>query len=77
MTSLKTLALAAVLAAAAAPAFAQGGSPYNNSGAQAGGPLAGEERAMGARGGTPSTRTAPRKQRTMMQRRMNRVERAR
>ena len=45
--------LAAALALLSAPALAQGGSPYNSSGSQAGGPLAGQERAMGARGGTP------------------------
>ncbi|MGY2048976.1 hypothetical protein [Methylobacterium sp. JK268] len=65
MTKLKTLALAAVLAAAAVPALAQGGSPYNNSGSQAGGPLAGRERAMGAPGGTPAVRMAPRQHRMM------------
>ena len=36
-------------------ALAQGNSPYNSSGQQAGGPLAGQERAMGAGGGTPAT----------------------
>ncbi len=45
---------AALLTVAAAPAFAQGGSPYNRSGSQAGGPLGGIERAYGAPGGTPS-----------------------
>ena len=34
---------AALLTVAAAPAFAQGGSPYNRSGSQAGGPLGGIE----------------------------------
>jgi hypothetical protein len=42
------------LALLATPALAQGNSPYNSSGAQAGGPLAGQEREMGARGGTPA-----------------------
>ncbi|MGX7705361.1 hypothetical protein [Methylobacterium sp. Gmos1] len=46
---------AALLTVAAAPAFAQGGSPYNRSGSQAGGPLAGMERAYGAPGGAPAT----------------------
>lgn len=46
--------LAASFALLSAPAFAQGGSPYNSSGSQSGGPLAGQERAMGGRGGTPS-----------------------
>ncbi|TGD99398.1 hypothetical protein [Methylobacterium nonmethylotrophicum] len=45
---------AALLTVAAAPAFAQGGSPYNRSGSQAGGPLAGAERAYGAPGGVPA-----------------------
>lgn len=45
---------AAMLTVAAAPAFAQGGSPYNRSGSQAGGPLAGMERAYGAPGGAPA-----------------------
>ncbi|ACA19690.1 hypothetical protein M446_5372 [Methylobacterium sp. 4-46] len=73
MTTLKTLALAAVLAAATAvPALAQGGSPYNNSGQQAGGPLAGRERSMGAPGGTPAMRMAPRQQRMMRHQRMHR-----
>ncbi len=48
------LALAAALLTVAAPAFAQGGSPYNRSGSQAGGPLGGIERAYGAPGGVPS-----------------------
>ncbi len=47
-------ALAAALLTVAAPAFAQGGSPYNRSGSQAGGPLGGIERAYGAPGGVPS-----------------------
>ncbi len=45
---------AALLTVAAAPAFAQGGSPYNRSGSQAGGPLGGIERAYGAPGGAPA-----------------------
>ncbi|KMO29007.1 hypothetical protein VQ03_29645 [Methylobacterium tarhaniae] len=45
---------AALLTVATAPAFAQGGSPYNRSGSQAGGPLAGMERAYGAPGGLPA-----------------------
>ncbi|WP_336487568.1 hypothetical protein [Methylobacterium nigriterrae] len=45
---------ALALALLAGPALAQGNSPYNQSGSQAGGPLAGQEREMGARGGTPS-----------------------
>ncbi|GJD53494.1 hypothetical protein OPKNFCMD_6270 [Methylobacterium crusticola] len=44
---------AAVALMAATPAFAQGGSPYNRSGSQAGGPLAGAERAAGYPGGGP------------------------
>ena len=47
---LKTVPLlAASFALLSAPAFAQGGSPYNSSGSQSG-----QERAMGARGGTPT-----------------------
>ncbi|WP_091928358.1 hypothetical protein [Methylobacterium sp. yr668] len=45
-----TLALALL----AGPVLAQGNSPYNRSGPQAGGPLAGQEREMGASGGTPA-----------------------
>lgn len=45
---------AALLTVAAAPAFAQGGSPYNRSGSQAGGPLGGIERAYGVPDGVPS-----------------------
>ncbi|ACL61833.1 hypothetical protein [Methylobacterium nodulans] len=45
---LKPLLAAGALILAAAPAFAQGGSPYNASGAQAGGPRAGLERRYGA-----------------------------
>ncbi|MFE1602245.1 hypothetical protein [Methylobacterium sp. ID0610] len=45
---LKPVLAAGALLVAAAPAFAQGGSPYNASGAQAGGPRAGLERRYGA-----------------------------
>lgn len=41
------------------PAFAQGNSPYNRSGSQAGGPLGGQERGLGASGGTPAVDLAP------------------
>ena len=47
MKILTSCLVAAVLTAAAVPAFAQGGSPYNRSGSQAGGPLGGMERRMG------------------------------
>jgi hypothetical protein len=50
----KVVLFAATLALLSAPAFAQGGSPYNSSGSQAGGPLAGQERRMGAPGGRPA-----------------------
>ncbi|MFE1601706.1 hypothetical protein [Methylobacterium sp. ID0610] len=69
MTKLKTLALAAVFAAVSLPALAQGGSPYNASGSQAGGPLAGRERAMGAPGGAPAVGVTPRQYRMMKQQR--------
>ncbi|GJD47335.1 hypothetical protein OPKNFCMD_0041 [Methylobacterium crusticola] len=69
MKILNPLILAAVLAAASVPAFAQGGSPYNNSGSQAGGPLAGQQREMGAPGAAPAARMAPRKQRSVHHRR--------
>lgn len=45
---------ALILALLAGPVLAQGNSPYNRSGPQAGGPLAGQEREMGAPGGTPA-----------------------
>lgn len=45
---------ALALAMLAGPVLAQGNSPYNRSGPQAGGPLAGQEREMGASGGTPA-----------------------
>ena len=52
---MKRLCLAAAaFALAATGALAQGGAPYNSSGSQAGGPLAGQQRRMGAPGGTPS-----------------------
>ncbi|MGY2053127.1 hypothetical protein [Methylobacterium sp. JK268] len=44
---LKSILAAGTLLVAAAPAFAQGGSPYNTSGQQAGGPRAGLERRYG------------------------------
>lgn len=51
----KVVLFAATLALLTAPAFAQGGSPYNASGSQAGGPLAGQERRMGTTpGGAPA-----------------------
>ncbi|ACL60696.1 hypothetical protein [Methylobacterium nodulans] len=75
MTKLKTLALAAVFAAVSIPAFAQGGSPYNASGSQAGGPLAGRERAVGAPGGSPAVSATPRQHRTMKHRRTQRHHR--
>ena len=49
----KLLLAAASLTLLAGSAYAQGNSPYNASGAQAGGPRGGMERAMGAPGGTP------------------------
>ncbi|AWN37073.1 hypothetical protein [Methylobacterium radiodurans] len=49
-----TLLLAASLSLLAGSALAQGGSPYNASGSQAGGPLGGMERRSGAPGGTPA-----------------------
>jgi hypothetical protein len=49
-----TLLLAASLTLLAGSALAQGGSPYNTSGSQAGGPLGGIERRSGAPGGAPS-----------------------
>ena len=48
----KAFLIAASLTLLSATAFAQGNSPYNRSGPQAGGPRAGMERAMGAPGGT-------------------------
>ncbi|MGX7707930.1 hypothetical protein [Methylobacterium sp. Gmos1] len=77
--------VAAVLTVAAVPAFAQGGSPYNNSGSQAGGPLGGVQREMGAPGGAPAMGAAPRatmqpmmrKKRMMKHRRMHRHHHAR
>lgn len=48
------LPVSLALALLAGPALAQGNSPYNRSGPQAGGPLAGQEREMGAPGGTPA-----------------------
>jgi hypothetical protein len=50
---------ALVLALLAGPVVAQGNSPYNRSGPQAGGPLAGQERELGASGGTPAVDPAP------------------
>jgi hypothetical protein len=47
------------IAVLAGPALAQGNSPYNRSGSQAGGPLAGQERRMGDPGGTPAFDPAP------------------
>ena len=58
----------AALALTATGALAQGGSPYNSSGSQAGGPLAGQERRMGASGGTPSAEPM-RSERPMMKKR--------
>ncbi|TGD95755.1 hypothetical protein [Methylobacterium nonmethylotrophicum] len=80
MKILSSCLVAAVLTVAAVPAFAQGGSPYNNSGSQAGGPLAGQQREMGAGGGSPAMGAAPRstmkpmmrKQRMMKHRRTHR-----
>jgi hypothetical protein len=48
------LPISLAFALLAGPALAQGNSPYNRSGPQAGGPLAGQEREMGAPGGTPA-----------------------
>ena len=72
MKILTSCLVAAVLTAAAVPAFAQGNSPYNNSGSQAGGPLGGVQREMGAPGGAPAMGAAPRAtmQPTMRQKRM-------
>lgn len=81
MTKTKLL-LAASLTLLAGSAFAQGGSPYNASGSQAGGPLGGLERRSGAPGGAPAVAPgavdpsmapapAPRK-RTMKKRRSHR-----
>ncbi|RVU20213.1 hypothetical protein [Methylobacterium oryzihabitans] len=47
MKLLSAALLATAVTVLAAPAFAQGGSPYNRSGSQAGGPLGGMERRMG------------------------------
>lgn len=63
----KTLLVAASLTLFSAVAFAQGNSPYNTSGAQAGGPRGGQERMMGATGGRPEM--ASRGGRPMMMRR--------
>ncbi|WP_336489369.1 hypothetical protein [Methylobacterium nigriterrae] len=49
----KVLVVAASLALLSGAAFAQGNTPYNSAGSQAGGPRGGIEREMGARGGTP------------------------
>jgi hypothetical protein len=48
---MKTILIAAALCLSALPAFAQ----YNSSGQQAGGPLAGAQRRMGAPGGAPAS----------------------
>lgn len=56
---MKTLMIAAGLILIAVPAFAQGGSPYNSSGSQAGGPRAGQERRMGGGSGGPAMDPAP------------------
>lgn len=48
---MKKILIAAALTLVAMPAFAQ----YNQSGQQAGGPLAGAQRRMGAPGGAPAT----------------------
>lgn len=56
---MKPFVIASWLTLISATAFAQGGSPYNSSGSQAGGPLAGQERRMGGGGGTPSVDPAP------------------
>jgi len=59
-TSTMTRAIvAAILTLCAAPAFAQGNSPYNDSGSQAGGPRGGIAREMGVSGGTPSRHQRP------------------
>lgn len=52
---IRALLLAVPLALLPAVVLAQGNSPYNTSGSQAGGPLGGGERAAGAPGGTPDT----------------------
>jgi hypothetical protein len=85
MKILTSCLVAAVLTAAAVPAFAQGGSPYNTSCSQAGGPLGGAQREMGAPGGAPAMGAAPRatmqptmrKKRMMKHRRMHRHHHAR
>ncbi|WCS28715.1 hypothetical protein LOK46_30460 (plasmid) [Methylobacterium sp. NMS14P] len=48
------LSTALMCALLTAPVLAQGNSPYNRSGSQAGGPLGGQERRLGAPGGTPA-----------------------
>ncbi|KAB1074314.1 hypothetical protein [Methylobacterium planeticum] len=79
---MKYAVAALALAFLATPALAQGNAPYNSSGSQAGGPLAGQEREMGARGGTPSVDPATgrrsmakptRASRKAMKRRSNRM----
>ncbi|MCJ2088907.1 hypothetical protein MKK88_23420 [Methylobacterium sp. E-005] len=68
----KLLLAAASLTLLAGSAYAQGNSPYNNSGAQAGGPRGGMERAGEAaameRGPAPAARPMMRKR--MMHKRM-------
>ncbi len=54
-----TLLLAASLTLLAGSALARGGSPYNSSGSQAGGPLGGMERRSGAPGGAPAMAPGP------------------
>ena len=59
---MKKILIAAAFSLIALPAFAQ----YNSSGTQAGGPLAGQQRRMGAPGGLPATYGAgPRSYRSM------------
>ncbi|MGU3539139.1 hypothetical protein [Methylobacterium sp. A54F] len=65
----RTLILAAAFALVSGAALAQGNSPYNSSGPQAGGPRGGMAREMGASGGTPTMGGAPAAARPMMKRR--------
>ncbi|MDP4025060.1 hypothetical protein Q8W71_20740 [Methylobacterium sp. NEAU 140] len=76
----KLLLAAASMALIAGSAYAQGGSPYNSSGSQAGGPLGGQARAAeGAAMERGAMAPAPRpmmKQRTMKKKRMMKKRRS-
>ncbi|MEH3144792.1 MAG: hypothetical protein PGN34_05485 [Methylobacterium frigidaeris] len=54
MKLLSAALLATAVTVLSVPAFAQGGAPYNRSGSQAGGPLGGMERRMGAPASDPA-----------------------